>query len=71
MTDADIQLCPKGTRPFFTERRAGGLVRRQIILKCNCGCHRVAKIHNDSRPDKAKARAAVIQEWNNDMGVGG
>lgn len=62
-----ISLYPKGTRPYFTDRRAGGIVMRQVSLRCNCDCLISRQSYYDSKPGKIKARAAVIEIWNNDV----
>lgn len=64
MEDEIINLCPKGTRPYFTDRRSGGIVFKQVILKCNCDCLREYVKYHDSIPDQRNARRKVIALWN-------
>lgn len=60
----EIKLCPKGTRPYEIDKRCGGIVMRNVVLKCNCGCCRVSVMYHDSKPSAKKAKEQAIAEWN-------
>lgn len=62
-----IAYCPKGTRPYEQTRRIGQF-SRNFVLKCNCGCLRVAKSYSESTGMKQRIRDEVIAEWNEKTG---